>query len=187
MGFRACFAIGLLLLAALLLAAVALPTPWSWLIGGCWIAYDTWLVLHHLRRGCRAITRDATCPTAGVAPISVLVAAHNEVSVICDCLDRLELQAGDEALVLDDGSTDGTADAVVQIFALHWSDGPVRRASRPGCPVTVLALPRGGKARALNQGLALARGEVVLTFDAENGRYAAAVHADGTLAGKPGL
>lgn len=161
------FAVGLLLLVSLLLAAVALPAPWSWLIGGSWIAYDTWLVLHHLRRGRRAVARAAGRPPAGAATISVLVAAHNEAGVIRDCLDRLELQAGDEALVLDDGSTDGTAEAVVQAFALRWSDGPVRRASRAGCPVCVLALPRGGKARALNQGLAQARGEVVLTVDAD--------------------
>ena len=50
------------------------------------------------------------------------------------------------AIVVDDGSNDGTVDLV-------------KRADMPG--LELLTVPRGGKAAALNAGLARARGEIV--------------------------
>jgi cellulose synthase/poly-beta-1,6-N-acetylglucosamine synthase-like glycosyltransferase len=59
-----------------------------------------------------------------------------------------------EVIVIDDGSKDGTGDIVERAFA-----GESR--------VKLLRLENGGKARALNHGLAIARGEFIVALDAD--------------------
>lgn len=88
--------------------------------------------------------------------VTVLIPAFNEARVIERAV-RHVLASTDtqvEAIVIDDGSRDHTASIVRRAFA---DDARVR----------LLALENGGKARALNQGLALARGEVVVALDAD--------------------
>jgi cellulose synthase/poly-beta-1,6-N-acetylglucosamine synthase-like glycosyltransferase/spore germination protein YaaH/peptidoglycan/xylan/chitin deacetylase (PgdA/CDA1 family) len=88
--------------------------------------------------------------------ISVLIPCFNEEKVIVASVERI--LASDwthlEVLVIDDGSSDGTAAAV--------------RGAYSGEPrVTLLTFENGGKARALNRGLALCRGEIVVALDAD--------------------
>lgn len=88
--------------------------------------------------------------------VSVLIPAFNEARVIEQSVRRV-LASRDvrlEVIVIDDGSTDGTSDTVRQ----HFADEP---------RVTLLALENGGKARALNQGLLRAQGEIVIALDAD--------------------
>ena len=94
----------------------------------------------------------AAVPEPGPLPsVTVLVPAYNEKTVVGRTLDSLLAQRGIaiEIIVVDDGSTDGTADA----------------AERPG--VTVVRQANAGKWAALNRGLVLARGEVVVSIDAD--------------------
>jgi peptidoglycan/xylan/chitin deacetylase (PgdA/CDA1 family)/GT2 family glycosyltransferase len=87
---------------------------------------------------------------------SVLIPAFNEAKVIVQSVRHI--LASDyphlEVIVIDDGSTDGTSDRVRQ----HFADDP---------RVTLLTVPNGGKARALNCGLRQARGSVVVALDAD--------------------
>ena len=102
-------------------------------------------------------------PGAAVAPpidpsrfVSVLIPAFNEERVIVDSVRRV-LASSDvelEVIVIDDGSRDATSALVAQRFA---GDARVR----------LLTLDNGGKARALNRGLALAKGDVVIALDAD--------------------
>jgi biofilm PGA synthesis N-glycosyltransferase PgaC len=96
-------------------------------------------------------------------PISVLVAAYNEANGIGDTLRSLAAQdyQGDfEILVLNDGSTDGTA-------------GIVRRAVAdlrfpPGAAVKLHDFPiNAGKASVLDRGLSAARHDLIVTIDAD--------------------
>lgn len=83
--------------------------------------------------------------------ISVLVPTFNRAQYLVEALDAIvaELGPDDEALVIDDGSSDATAD-VVQTFA-----GRVR----------YLYQANAGKAAALNRGLAHASGEFICICD----------------------
>jgi cellulose synthase/poly-beta-1,6-N-acetylglucosamine synthase-like glycosyltransferase len=87
---------------------------------------------------------------------SVLIPAFNEAKVIIQSIRRI--LASDypnlEVIVIDDGSTDGTSDRVWE----HFADD---------LRVTLLAVPNGGKAKALNCGLRHARGSVVVALDAD--------------------
>ena len=88
--------------------------------------------------------------------VSVLIPCFNEARVIEASVRRvLESTAVDlEVIVIDDGSKDGTGDIVEHAFA--------------GEPkVKLLRLENGGKARALNKGLELAKGEFIVALDAD--------------------
>lgn len=88
--------------------------------------------------------------------VSVLIPCFNEEKVIAASVARI-LQSdwkNLEVLVLDDGSKDRTAQQVLE----HFADDP---------RVTLLSFENGGKARAVNRGLAVARGEYVVALDAD--------------------
>ena len=88
--------------------------------------------------------------------VSVLIPCFNEEKVIVASVRRILASRWSnlQVIVLDDGSTDGTA-AEVQA---HFADEP---------RVTLHAFPNGGKARALNRGLELAQGEIIVALDAD--------------------
>lgn len=95
--------------------------------------------------------------------VCVLVACFNEADNIPDTLASLAHQdypGNVEVVVIDDGSSDDTV-ALAREGALQLS--------RPGLSIRVLALARnGGKARALNSGLADTTQALVLTVDGDS-------------------
>ncbi|MDR0342670.1 MAG: glycosyltransferase, partial [Nocardiopsaceae bacterium] len=84
--------------------------------------------------------------------LSVVVCAHNQAATLDECLRHTcALDYPDlEVLVVDDGSTDSTAEIV-------------RRHPR----ARLLSVPHGGLAAARNRGLEASRGEVVAYLDAD--------------------
>jgi hypothetical protein len=110
----------------------------------------------------RLLRRPPDVPPAVTAPVSVLVPARDEAHRIAPTIRSLLAQRGladAEILVLDDGSTDGTADVVRQ---LAGSDPRLR-------VLTGAAPPPGflGKPHACAQLAAAARGEVLVYVDAD--------------------
>jgi cellulose synthase/poly-beta-1,6-N-acetylglucosamine synthase-like glycosyltransferase/peptidoglycan/xylan/chitin deacetylase (PgdA/CDA1 family) len=87
-------------------------------------------------------------------PVSVIVPAYNEKAGIEAAVRSLA--TGDypviEVVVVDDGSSDGTA-ALVERMAL--------------ANVKVIRVPNAGKANALNTGIALARHDLIVTVDGD--------------------
>lgn len=88
--------------------------------------------------------------------VSVVIAAYNEEKVIAQTVTAL-LRSGYphlEVIVVDDGSKDRTADVVREQFSTEPR-------------VQVIRKPNGGKASALNRGISVATGEIVVSLDAD--------------------
>ncbi|MBW1793704.1 MAG: glycosyltransferase family 2 protein [Deltaproteobacteria bacterium] len=83
--------------------------------------------------------------------VTVIVPTYNRAHFLPECLDALlaQIVPASEIIVVNDGSTDGTLEALA----------PYR--SR----IVYLEKPNGGKASALNMGLAHATGEFIWIFD----------------------
>ncbi len=88
--------------------------------------------------------------------VSVIIPAFNEAKVIVTTIERIlaSKHAELQVVVVDDGSRDQTAALVRGRFE---NDGRVE----------LISIPNGGKATALNVGLARARGAVVVALDAD--------------------
>lgn len=95
--------------------------------------------------------------------VSVLLPAWNEeVGIIKTIQSVLQSNYHDfELIVINDGSTDNT-DQLVRQFITEYETG-----SDQQIPIKYLSLPNGGKAHALNKGLELATGNIVITIDAD--------------------
>ena len=101
-----------------------------------------------LRRPCRSIDID-------YPPLTLMVAAYNEADNIRETLRGITGQDYPgklEIIVVDDGSTDGTADI---LDSLKLSN------------LTIVKANHGGKASALNRGLSQASHEIIVTIDAD--------------------
>jgi biofilm PGA synthesis N-glycosyltransferase PgaC len=102
--------------------------------------------------------------------LCVLVACYNEQGNLTDTLlslSRQDYPGRVDVVVIDDGSTDDT---------LAIAHREARRLSGGRLSIRVLPMARnGGKARALNHGLAQSRAEMVLTVDGDSFLLADAV------------
>jgi cellulose synthase/poly-beta-1,6-N-acetylglucosamine synthase-like glycosyltransferase len=143
------------LLCLVLVAAFVLPPPWSWSVGLVYIGYDTWLLGYMVFSSYRALRLPAVAVAAGARPtLAVVVAARNERKDLPLALDAILAEADrpDELWVVDDGSTDGTAQMLERDY--------------PGS-VRVLAKAHSGKARSLNQALSVVTADIFVTIDAD--------------------
>nr|WP_296066639.1 bifunctional polysaccharide deacetylase/glycosyltransferase family 2 protein [uncultured Actinoplanes sp.] len=89
------------------------------------------------------------------APVTIVVPAYNEQENIGAAVRSLagsRHPGGVEVLVIDDGSTDGTADIVRSLKLRN---------------VRLVQVPNGGKATALNTGIALSRNDLIVMVDAD--------------------
>ena len=88
--------------------------------------------------------------------VSVLIPAFNEAKVIAASVRQILASTHRKVriIVIDDGSTDGTSDVVRTSFA-----GDQR--------VSLVTTQNGGKARAINLGLAHADGDIIVVLDAD--------------------
>ncbi len=118
------------------------------------LAFLAVLALVHARQEARRKPEPLDPETGPL--VSVLIPCFNEVTVIASSVARILESKWTrlEVLVLDDGSTDGTAEAVERAFG----DDP---------RVRLMRFPNAGKASALNRGLPEAKGEVIVSLDAD--------------------
>lgn len=90
------------------------------------------------------------------AKLSVVIPVYNEGGTLREIVERVQAVSIDkEILIVDDGSTDGSADIAYEMSVRHSN-------------VTVLSHPRNrGKGRALRTGFERATGEFVIVQDAD--------------------
>jgi cellulose synthase/poly-beta-1,6-N-acetylglucosamine synthase-like glycosyltransferase len=152
----------------------------AWSVGLVYIAYDSLLLAFMVVSSRIAVARQyrlhqagpAMTPRPGPRPtLTVLICARNERLVLPACLRALAAQTepADEIIVLDDGSTDSMVEWLTAEFALAFepvgAGAPGR--SRRWPALCVWRKPNSGKADSLNLGWRMARGEIVVTLDAD--------------------
>ncbi|MEV4758900.1 bifunctional polysaccharide deacetylase/glycosyltransferase family 2 protein [Micromonospora sp. NPDC049559] len=139
------------------LGAAALATAMDWLLGVALVLGVARLVgqvvatrvhLRRVRRRWRRGRREI------LAPVSVIVPAYNEAANIAATVRSLVTSDYPyvEVVVVDDGSSDGTAEIV-------------ERLGLPG--VRVIRQPNAGKPAALNTGIRYARADLVVLVDGD--------------------
>ncbi|MBE3590588.1 MAG: glycosyltransferase [Firmicutes bacterium] len=97
--------------------------------------------------------------------VSFVIPARNEAALVTRALESVRAQAAAlvgsgsavEAVVVDNGSEDGTADAVLRFMEAH-----------PDLAVRLVHEPQPGRSRAKNRGAQEARGEVLVFLDADS-------------------
>lgn len=169
-------------------------------MGSIWafvLIWGVWLITPVLVDGLEAVGRliivktrmreraeDERSPTDDELPsVSIIVPAYNEAAVIDRCLNSIKVQDYPhdklEIIVVDDGSTDGTAERVAEhvngTSALSGANGDVLRLRgkrlKVGPFTGKLALiknGRRGKAHALNAGIqASGGGEIIINIDSD--------------------
>ena len=135
---------------------------------------DAWAVFTH-----RDLAQATTLPFAERLPkVSVIIPAHNEQLNIDRCITSLKAQTYPhhliEVIAIDDGSTDRTSEVVESHInhTAHWN-GHIRLHNQVipalefGGVLTLVQGARKGKPGAVNQGLAHARGELVMAIDSD--------------------
>ncbi len=115
-------------------------------------------------------------------PVSVVVPAHNESVTIKATVRSLLLLDYRlyEIIVVDDGSTDDTAQILIDAFRMHRINRPIRGQLRcqPAeavyesqtykVPITLICKKNGGKADALNMGVNASRYPYFMGLDADS-------------------
>ena len=111
--------------------------------------------------------RAKNCSTTFDGTVSVLIPAWNEEVGIIKTLKSI-LQSSYkkiEIIVINDGSTDNTHTLITEFIEQH------KKFTKKPLVIKYLKLVNGGKAKALNKGLAISSGELVMTIDADSVMY----------------
>ncbi|MES2288425.1 MAG: glycosyltransferase [Pseudomonadota bacterium] len=141
----------------------------AWAVGIVYILYDTALLAFVARK---TVAMDALQPSVSSKPatLGVVIAAYNEAPVLAATIESLRRQDRPPELIVvaDDGSDDGSADVLREIYGLTAPALGTMSGPSPTFPeLRWLRLPRGGKARALNTAIQLIDTEVLVTVDAD--------------------
>jgi len=102
--------------------------------------------------------------------VSVIIPAWNEeIGVLKTVRSVLKNDyVLSEIIIVNDGSTDQTKERVNTFIDEYNKYLASTEARRPAHPIRIYSVPNGGKGKALNHGIREARGEIILTIDADS-------------------
>jgi cellulose synthase/poly-beta-1,6-N-acetylglucosamine synthase-like glycosyltransferase/peptidoglycan/xylan/chitin deacetylase (PgdA/CDA1 family) len=125
-------------------------------LAAIWLGVSRLFFLAGLSVWNRRDAEEVPPPAGAPLAVSVIIPAYNEERVIVKTVERIlgSDQPDLEVIVIDDGSQDDTSGLLQSAF------GKDPR-------VTLMRVPNGGKAAALNVGFERARGEVLVALDAD--------------------
>jgi cellulose synthase/poly-beta-1,6-N-acetylglucosamine synthase-like glycosyltransferase len=157
----------------------------AWAAGLLYVTYDTALLLtvffktRFILKGLPAIPAASQQAASDRLTLAIIVAARNEAAALPRTIDALLAQHDlpETILVVDDGSTDDSA----AVLAAHYGliadvGGEIGRSPSQPRLALLRRLP-GGKARALNAGIARLGEDLILTVDADTLLEASAIDA----------
>ena len=163
-----------------LYASFAFHGAAAWTIGLIYISYDSVLLGFMVISSQIAVDRQARQrkePRPAILveskrpTLTVLICARNERLVLPACLQALRAQTepADEIIVIDDGSTDPMIEWLTGEYGLAFTaEGANAIGTSASWPaLRVLRKPNSGKADSLNLGWQMARGEIIVTLDAD--------------------
>lgn len=121
--------------------------------------------------------RERVIATDELPMLTLVVPAHNEEAVIDRCLRSIKAQDYPhdrlEVIIIDDGSTDGTADIIESHVANETEDKPLLIAGRKIMvgpfegEIRLIRNGHAGKAHALNTGIRASRGDIIVNIDSD--------------------
>jgi LCP family protein required for cell wall assembly len=142
----------------------------NWLLKGfVYVLCSSWYDLWFLRRKVQA--RQARAGVVYEPMVSVIIPAYNEeVGLVATLKTAVaSTYTNMEVIVINDGSSDGT-EQEMRSFLQKYN---LANNNRPAIPVRYRYQLKTGKGMALNTGIRMAHGEIIVTFDAD-----CAVHKD---------
>jgi cellulose synthase/poly-beta-1,6-N-acetylglucosamine synthase-like glycosyltransferase len=153
----------------------------AWTIGLIYISYDSLLLAFMVVSSQVAVTREERrrlAPPAAAPPVgtvkrptlTVLICARNERLVLPQCLRALAAQTepADEIIVIDDGSTDRMISWLIDEYDIVFDPSSSQLGlSQKWLSLQVWRKPNTGKADSLNLGWRMAKGEIIVTLDAD--------------------
>ncbi len=170
---------------AVLIGAWFARGVFAWTAGLLYIIYDTWLLVYVARKTAFILgPKPALVAGPGqldrpAQSVGILIAAYNEAPALPSTLEALlpQLQPLDVVMVVDDGSEDGTMLMLESRFGVEWRKESPWGVSTRYPNLQVWRNKHGGKALALNAGLAHLQTDLVVTVDADTKLAGNAVEA----------
>lgn len=152
---------------AIVVAAIVDRPTVVFLLVSLFAIYDTLLSVFYLTLASSPAPSPPSEVPKSSPTVAVIIPAWNEQAALPHTIDSVlsQTEQPEMIIVADDGSTDETLTYLQNLYDLEFHDGKGRSRRHPN--LYVLQKPHSGKADSMNQAIAIAHVDVILTLDAD--------------------